>query len=43
MQSLVAAFANEPEKLSAIRHEFETLAAPYYHGNVMHQEYLVVP
>jgi SAM-dependent methyltransferase len=41
MQKLVEALANEPQKLSEIRQEFEALAAPYYHGNVMHQDYLL--
>ena len=41
MQKLVEALANEPQKLSEIRREFEALAAPYYHGNVMHQDYLL--
>jgi ubiquinone/menaquinone biosynthesis C-methylase UbiE len=41
MQKLVEALANEPQKLSEIRQEFEALATPYYHNNVMHQDYLL--
>lgn len=41
MQKLVEAAAKEPERLAALRAEFETLAAPYYFGNVVHQEYLL--
>ena len=41
MQKLVEALASEPQKLSEIRQEFEALAAPYFHGNVMHQDYLL--
>ena len=41
MQKLVEALANDPQKLSDIRQEFEALAAPYYRGNVMHQDYLL--
>ena len=41
MQKLVEALGNEPQKLSEIRQEFEALAAPYFHGNVMHQDYLL--
>ena len=41
MQKLIEASAKEPERLAALRAEFETLAAPYYFGNVIRQEYLL--
>jgi ubiquinone/menaquinone biosynthesis C-methylase UbiE len=41
IQKLVEASAKEPEKLAALRAEFETLAAPYYFGNMIRQEYLL--
>jgi SAM-dependent methyltransferase len=41
IQRLVEASAKEPERLAAFRAEFETLAAPYYFGNVIRQEYLL--
>jgi SAM-dependent methyltransferase len=41
MQRLIEASAQDPEKLAALRAEFEALAAPYYFGNVIHQEYLL--
>lgn len=41
MQKLVESLAGEPQKLDAIRAEFEALAAPYYLDNVVHQGYLL--
>lgn len=41
MQKLVEALVYEPDKLSAVRQEFESIAAPYFYGNVMHQDYLL--
>jgi SAM-dependent methyltransferase len=41
IQKLIEASANEPERLAALRAEFEALAAPYYFGNVIRQEYLL--
>ena len=41
MQKLVERLADEPEKLSGVRAEFEGLAAPYYFDNVVHQGYLL--
>lgn len=41
MQKLVESSAKDPERLAALRAEFETLAAPYYFGNVVRQEYLL--
>jgi SAM-dependent methyltransferase len=41
MQKLIEASAEEPERLAALRAEFETLAAPYYFGNVIRHEYLL--
>jgi SAM-dependent methyltransferase len=37
MQKLVERLAGEPEKLDAVRAEFEALAAPYYVDNVVQQ------
>ncbi len=34
MQKLVEASATEPERLTALRAEFEGLAAPYYFGDM---------
>lgn len=41
MQKLVESLAADPEKLAAVRTEFEALAAPYFADNVMHQSYLL--
>ena len=41
MQKLVEASANDPGKLAGLRAEFMALAAPYYSGNVVHQDYLL--
>ena len=41
MQKLIEASAKEPARLAALRSEFETLAAPYYYGNMVRQEYLL--
>jgi SAM-dependent methyltransferase len=41
LQKLVEALAAEPAKLSALRQEFEALAAPYYRSNLVHQSYLM--
>jgi hypothetical protein len=41
MQKMFEASAQEPERLVALRAEFETLAAPYYFGNMIRQEYLL--
>ena len=41
MQKLVENLAGAPDSLQAIRGEFEALAAPYYSGNVVHQNYLL--
>lgn len=41
MQKLVERLANDPEQLSAVRNEFESLVAPYYKDNVVHQNYLL--
>ena len=41
IQKLMEASAKEPERLAALRAEFEALAAPYYFGNVIRQEYLL--
>ena len=41
MQKLVERLGAEPEKLGAVRAEFDALVAPYYVDNVVHQEYLL--
>jgi SAM-dependent methyltransferase len=41
MQKMIEASAQKPERLAALRAEFEALAAPYYFGNIMRQEYLL--
>jgi SAM-dependent methyltransferase len=41
MQKLVEALAGEPEKLAALRAEFNTLMRPYYVDNVVQQDYLL--
>ncbi len=41
MQKLVEALAEQPEKLAALRSEYETLVQPYYWDNLMHQDYLL--
>jgi SAM-dependent methyltransferase len=41
MQKLVERLAAEPEKLGALRAEFDALAAPYYADNIVHQGYLL--
>jgi SAM-dependent methyltransferase len=41
MQKLVESLASDPEKLAAIRAEFEALAQPYYSDNVVRQDYLL--
>lgn len=41
LQKIVERFANEPEKLSAVRQEMLELAEPYYSANIMHQSYLL--
>lgn len=41
MQKLVEGLAGDPAKLEAVRTEFETLLAPYYDGNQVHQDYLL--
>ncbi len=41
IQKLMEAAAKEPERLAALRAEFEALAAPYYVGNAVRQDYLL--
>jgi hypothetical protein len=41
IQKLIESSAKEPERLAGLRAELETLAAPYYFGNVIRQEYLL--
>ena len=41
IQKLVESLANDPEKLSAIRAEFDALVRPYYAENVVRQDYLL--
>ncbi|MDX2055953.1 MAG: class I SAM-dependent methyltransferase [Polyangiaceae bacterium] len=41
MQKLVEGLSNAPEKLAALRAEFDALVAPYYSGNLVHQDYIL--
>ena len=41
MQKLVETLAGDPEKLSAIRAEFDALMRPYYADNLVHQDYIL--
>lgn len=41
LQKIVERFANEPEKLGAIRQEMCELAEPYFSDNIVHQSYLL--
>jgi hypothetical protein len=41
LEKLVESLAGDPEKLAAVRAEFETLARPYYADNLMRQDYLM--
>lgn len=41
MQKLVEGLAASPEKLAAVRAEFDALVAPYYADNQVHQSYLL--
>lgn len=41
LQKAVERLANDPEQLQALRDEFYELATPYFHGNLMHQSYLL--
>ena len=41
MQKLVEGLADDPQRLAAIRAEFETLATPFYSDNVVHHTYLL--
>lgn len=41
MQKLVESLASEPEKLAAVRAEFDALTQPYYVDNVVHQNYIL--
>ena len=41
MQKLIERLKGDPQKLSAVRTEFEALAAPYHYENVVHQSHLL--
>jgi len=41
VQKLVESAADSPERLAALRAEFEAIAAPFYADNVVRQEYLL--
>ena len=38
---LLETLAGDPQKLSAVRAEFDALMRPYYADNLMHQDYLL--
>ncbi|HEX4012756.1 MAG TPA: class I SAM-dependent methyltransferase [Candidatus Cybelea sp.] len=41
MEKLVASLADDPERLAAIRREYDELSAPFFADNVVSQEYLL--
>ena len=41
MQKLIEATAKEPERQASLRAEFEALAEPYFHANIVRQDYLL--
>lgn len=41
LQKLVESLAGDPQRLAAIRAEFEALVEPYYFENSVHQDYLL--
>jgi SAM-dependent methyltransferase len=41
LQKVVESLADAPEKLAALRAEYEALAQPYYADNVVHQSYVL--
>jgi SAM-dependent methyltransferase len=41
MQKLVESLSADPQKLSAIRAEFDALMQPYYADNLVHQDYIL--
>jgi hypothetical protein len=41
MQKLVENLSGDAAKLSAMRAEFEAMVAPYFHDNVVRQDYLL--
>jgi hypothetical protein len=41
-RELIEASTDEPQRLDTLRAEFESLAAPYYFGNMVRQEYLLI-
>ncbi len=41
MERLVASLAGDPERLAALRREYEQISAPYFTNNVISQEYLL--
>ena len=41
MQKLVEGLASDPEKLAAVRAEFDALMKPYYEDNIVRQDYIL--
>jgi SAM-dependent methyltransferase len=41
MQKLVESLASDPQTLQAVRAQFEALAEPYFHNNLIQQSYLL--
>jgi SAM-dependent methyltransferase len=41
LKKLIESLANSPERLKQLRGEFDDLVAPYFSGNVTHQDYLL--
>ena len=41
MRKVIESLADYPDKLKAVRQEFDSLVEPYYDGNQVHQEYIL--
>ena len=41
MRKVIESLADLPDKLKAVRQEFDSLVEPYYDGNQVHQEYIL--
>ena len=42
MQKIVESLAGDPQKLAALRGEFDALARPYFANNLVRQDYLLI-
>ena len=41
LRKVIESLADHPDKLKAVRQEFDSLVEPYYDGNQVHQEYIL--